>query len=456
MTIGKEQLNEINQIKDLISISYQDVLSPNGTHTSILIPGFYVIYGSPKSKTIYLTSLDPFFNEFVSKLKKVYLEEKDHVIAECFGLKQYIEIDELSKKLLLTDALINTDYGCENYLDKESYDESLLMEEDVLRSLLPIVEYHLKTTLKEKWFQKTVTDVKLSHGTNGVYYLTAAIDYIEKKLPIYYEPGQDSFTVTIGNIFDKCIPLVIKCEFKPEGITVNSKIIEYNFDDESKYVVINDKIVKIRKIICEGGLLSYQDDDLPVTKSEIPVAIYELDAKQDKKGETASTEEEEKKKEKDIIDWYELPWNSYLGIKENKIFFAPTFEETEEEQKSRIVDNKIIYVGPTPTTFFIKEISIKRFHRKLDDVTLGGNIPLDSVNKRRIGLIGDGATVVETYFCDGTFGSGSYKEKLSDNYYYQVYGELKKGSGVFIGKEQGLIEKSDLFDAKIYVKEGKK
>ena len=152
------------------------------------------------------------------------------------------------------------------------------------------------------------------------------------------------------------------------------------------------------------------------------------------------------------VVWYALPWNAYIGLYEDKWYMREDGTRTEEEQPERMVQNKIIYLSKTEDSFYLKEIASKRYHRKIDDRTLGGNIELDHMNKRRIGLISKDGVLVETHFSDGGV-TGKYKEVLSGNYFYQIYGkDLKKEQAKFIDHEQGLEEKSDLFDVKKYIK----
>ena len=429
------RLIEINQIKELISIDYRDLIIPNGRKNNMVVPGFMVLYGTP-SKFLYMTILDPYFSEFVAKLREVYLEEKDQVISDDIFGKRYIEIDDISRELLLTGELDKTNYGYEEYFETEPYEESLLMEEDVLKALFPIVKYYLKESLKR--FDMTITNLELSHGINGVYYLTTTIDNIEKYLPILFEPSENSFKITIGNLFKNSIPLELSGAINKKGITITVSIKDYEYYDETKYEVINDKIVKTQSIDLRDKLIHFQKDNIKETTQKTPIDIYELDSSSDG------------------ITWYELPWNAYLGLKEDKDYVDASFTTTDEEQNGRVVENKIVYISPTTETFYLKEIASKRYHNKIDDRTIGGNITLDAINKRRIGLIGKDATIVETFFAEEAVASGAYKEHLSGNYFYQVYKDLVKDSAMFIDKEQGLTEKSDLFDVKKYIKKEEK
>ena len=429
------QLIEISKIKELTSITYRDLIIPNGMKNNMVVPGFMVLYGTP-SKFLYMTTLDPYFSEFVSKLREVYLEEKDQVISDDIFGKQYIEIDDLSRELLLTGELDKTNYGYEEYFEPEPYEESLLMEEDVLKALFPIVEYHLKEALKR--FDMTITNIELSHGINGVYYLTSTINNIDKYLPILFEPSENSFKITIGNLFKNSIPLKISGVINQNGIKINAFIEDYGYYDETKYEVVNDKIVKTQEIDLRDRLIHFQKENISEVTQKIPIDIYELDSSSDG------------------ITWYELPWNSYLGLKEDKSFIDSSFMTTDEEQKGRVVENKIVYISPTAETFYLKEIASKRYHNKIDDRTIGGNVTLDAINKRRIGLIGKDATIVETFFAEEAVASGAYKEHLSGNYFYQIYKELAKDNAMFIDKEKGLTEKSDLFDVKKYIKKEEK
>ena len=430
--ITNDQLMEIRQIKELSSVEYRDLYFANPSGKQKLVPGFLITYG-PTNTILYLTSVDPYFDEYVKKIREVYLEEKDHVIGEGIMGKQYIQIDTQTKNMLLNGELENTSKLYEEYAKEYSYPESLLMEEDQLKALFPIIEYHLKETLK-RW-EININNIQLSGGMNGVYYLKGKVNQTPSIIPIYYEPSEDGWKVTFGNLLERAIPLQIEGHFNTKGINILATIPEYEYDDYTSYQIRNNKIWEERIIYQHGGMIHYEAKELPKAESTEPNEIYEMDS--DGEG----------------MEWFELPWNSYIGLYEDKWYMTDEGEKSEEEQTDRMVENKIVYVSKTPTTLWTKEIASKRYHKKKDDRTAGGNIQLDYMNKRRIGKTKGDVTLVETHFTRNGV-TGKYKEALSGKYFYQVYNrELKKENAKFIDQNDQVEDKTDLFDPKKYIKE---
>ena len=426
------QLLTIRQIKELSSVEYRDLYFANPNGKQKLVPGFIITYG-PNNNILYMTSADPYFDEFVRKVREVYQEEKDHVISEGIMGKQYIQIDDLTKSMLINGELESTSELYKEYAKEYSYQESLLMEEDKVKALFPVIEYHLKETL-ERW-ETRITDIKLSGGVNGVYYLNAKVNQKPSIIPIYFEPKEDGWKVTLGNLFERSIPLQIEGHFSTNGIFVSARILEYEYEDDTFYQIRNNRVWKEREIYQKERMIHYETKDLPVTSKKEPQEVYEMDASAKK------------------IEWYELPWNSYLGLYEDKWYMTDEGERQEEESPHRMVENKIIYLSKTQDTIWTKEIASKRYHRKKDDRTVGGNIQLDYMNKRRIGKLTKDAALVETHFTRNGV-TGKYKEALSGKYFYQIYQpDLTKEKARFIDQNDQVDEKTDLFDPKQYIKE---
>ena len=126
-------LLEISQIKDIRSITYKDIYASHSSSPTIL-PGFIVTYGA-KNTMLFLTSQDKFFEEFVRKIREVYLEEKDQVIREGIKGKEYIRLDPLSRRMLLNGDLDEIEEVYKQYDGRESYEESLLFEEDIKQKI---------------------------------------------------------------------------------------------------------------------------------------------------------------------------------------------------------------------------------------------------------------------------------------------------------------------------------
>ena len=232
--ITNDQLLTIRQIKDITSIEYKDIFLNVANGEKQLVPGFIITYGN--SNTImFLTTIDPYFDEYVRKIREVYLLEKDHVIRDGIRGKEYIKIDPLTKEMLLNGNIEKTAAMYEEYATAESYQESLLMEEDRLKAHFSIIEYHLKEVLKR--FNKTITHIECSEGVNGVYFIKALIDNSPVIIPMHFEEQEDSWKVILGNLLENAIPIQMEGLFTKNGIMIQTTINEYGYSDYSAYTV---------------------------------------------------------------------------------------------------------------------------------------------------------------------------------------------------------------------------
>ena len=103
-----------------------------------LVPGFWVYCLDPYEIIQYYAD-DPMFEEFVLRLKEVYLEEKDS------PLNGHIKIDPKTEKLFLEGNLEQLKGIYNFYQNQEGYNSSLLFKEDKLRARLPITNYSLSS-----------------------------------------------------------------------------------------------------------------------------------------------------------------------------------------------------------------------------------------------------------------------------------------------------------------------
>ena len=144
MPMDKE-LIAINQIKDLVSVHFEDMYLSGYSGKARIVPGFSIHYGH--NQYMILTTLDRHFKEFVERLRKVYQEEKDHVVSRNFLGEQKIQIDELSKSILLSGELEQISDLYNHYENSHGYDQSLIFEIDRINAIIDIAKYHLQLFL---------------------------------------------------------------------------------------------------------------------------------------------------------------------------------------------------------------------------------------------------------------------------------------------------------------------
>lgn len=424
-------LLEIRQIKNLESIELKDIYLSIVNGKRFLVPGFLITYGEP-SKILYLTTQDKYFEEYVRQIKNCYLEEKDHVIREGIMGKEYIKIDPLTRNVLLNGTLENLEELEKYYQGKESYDESLLFEEDTLKANFSIIEHHIKETAK--FFSLTIGPMNLSEGRNGVYYIKTTIQNKPVILPIHYEGTTEDWKVEIGNILEKSIPLKVEGRITKDGINVECRIDEYEYYDNTNYSYKNQKGWKEREVYHKGKMLHWKKEELE-RKEDPTLNKWILDQNR-------------------AVTWYSLPWNAYMGVKEEDKCLEEDGSLSDRQGEERIVSKEFIYLSLREDSFLTKEYTTKRYYKKIDDRIVAQNVLLDKVAKTSISLIGPEHIIVETSF-DENGPRGFYQKNLAGKYFYQVFDKnFSKESLKWIGREDKVEEASDLLDVKIYKKEG--
>ena len=418
MKINKmdKRLLEINQIKDIISIDYKDMYYGGNQEKRHIMPGFLVFYGNLQS--IYLTINDPYFEEFVRRIRYVYLEEKDY-IQEGILKKKKISINPLTESILLNGRLdtINSLYSF--YEGKESYKESLLFESDILHSFFSIIEYHLKRLLKT--YDMTLESVELSDGINGNYYLKALINNQTVLLPLLIECDDNKYSVTIGNLFEDTISITMDIEFKDNGITVNMDDIEHKISDFTKYNYENERLKEYRTTIVNEKIVSSSEELLD--KDNNPLSnLCSLD--------------------NDLNDpiWFILPWGGYLGFREQINYITDDGDITLEETEKKFNNKRMVYITSTNNGFYLNDFYSKRYICNSKDIVSNKDVVLDYLNKRIIGIKNGNGYIMETSFT-GPGKTGYYKAYLEDKYFYHL---ILNGDLIPLSRESGLEEKVDL------------
>lgn len=427
-----DELIKINKLKNIKSITFKDLYETRAKEKNLIIPGFIVL---SDQGFMYLTSSDEYFEDFVRRIREIYNEEKDETYEDGILGEKKLEVDPLTKSILENGHVSNTSNLYSFYKDKASYQESLLFESDKLKSFGGIIFHHIKETMK--LLNKTITDVRLSNGMNGIYYLSCRINNQPQILPMTYQQIEDdSYHVVIGNLFDKAIPLNMEIMFTKNGISVNNCILEYNLTDYTKYE-FNQKGTMERKVHLDKELKHYEKKDLP-TAANVPENLAKLD-----NGESVSI-------------WYQLPWNTYEGISITDKGIEEDGSLSDGNSQDRLITERLVYLSIENNDFFIKDTLTKRYRKKSSKREERQEVIFDSLDKEIIGLQQRQGYIIETSFL-GTAITGFYKTNLLGNKFYHISHELDqtkltKKNIKTLGREDGLEEKVDLLDIKKYIK----
>ena len=229
----------ISNIQNIEVISFEDLCAiPAGqsfTFTNqrfikndeeLYIPYLYVQYDG--LKFLSLTSKDEHFDEFYKKVREVYLNEKDKPIPGNI-LNPYIRIDDYTKKILLSDSIVEKSDLYSFYKDKIGYDNELISREKEVKALLPLISYIISTNLSmlKKHFKSL--NIISGYGPRGNYFLEGEINNIYTPITIRINKiGNNSYELSIGNVFGELIPLNVVIKFNNTNLGMECNVPVYN------------------------------------------------------------------------------------------------------------------------------------------------------------------------------------------------------------------------------------
>ena len=418
----------ISEIKNIESIKFSDLgvsnLKNNNTSlynelldngNTLIKPMLTVAYNG--ANILVLSSDDENFNYFVKKVRDTYKNEKDKPI-EGSILKRHIEIDDLSKKILLSDTITQTSDLYNYYSNIESFNERLISNETEVKAILPLIDYIISSNLSNinKTF-RLESGIK-GFAPSGIYNIYGRINGIYTVIPLRIIKDNNSYHINIGNIFDETNPLEVTINFNKTSLDIisNMKELRYqsleNFKYESGYIT-NTKELYVNNKCLYTNPIKYEK------LSEEP-NISKLD-------------------ESDTLDWFELPWGARLGFK---------FEENIIDDKSKTEYRKIQYVDDYDNALINIESAEKRFKRKDKDFRSVKDIIFDDVDKTMVALKDLDCIYIETAFNDnGTV--GAYKDLFAGKYFYQFsttedFNSINKNNTYPVNREYDVYEPGDL------------
>ncbi len=432
MRIHKQEkdLLDIKQISNIESIELKDIYQSNYNGHNSIVPGFMITYGEPL-KFLYLTTQDKYFEDYAKRVRETYLEEKDKVISEGILGKKYILIDPITKSVLLNGGLENLNTFYQLYDKQDGYNESLLFQTDRIHSVYPIIEEHLRKTLAN--LDVTLGTTQLSIGNTGIYYIDAIVRNEPRLLPIYYEEERDSFHITIGNLTNRSIPMQMDVNFTNDGYNVHCYINEFDYSDYTDYSIKNHQPVKEREIYYHDKLIHWETTPLEQILSREPVILSSLEEPKD-------------------LKWYLLPNNGYIGLNEKEQCIEDDGTLSNRDGEHRLLTKDVCIIYPQKDLIFMKDVLSKSYYHKTGTKTISQYALIDKIDENSIGIIANDGILFERNF--NPWGpQGFYKKYLAGKYFYQTYDkDLNKESCVFLNKQKGIEESSDLLDSKIYKK----
>ena len=412
-----ELLTEIKSIKDISFIKIYDLTSFElDDNRRIVLPCIMVQYG--RNKFFNLKATDKYFEQLLFKVQEVYLKEKDRIVESrtpVIDLKPGIEIDERTKKILLSNNLDREDDIYKLYNEKNGYDYSLFFEKDELESMLPLIKYHIKNLFEKTNVVFNFKDESKLVGYRKNYSTNAVIDGVEDKVLIRFNRlDNNEYKVDIRTLKKSVPPVSEEIKISTDKIDVATYIDGSNLLLTSTYEFINTPS-KEERLVKDDKALFYKKEELE--KSECPyLNIVNMDS--DFTG-----------------DWYKLPWDAYFGIDEK-------IEQIGALEKNVKRDSK--YVSVNGNNFIIHDDYSKKF---VIDKTLnarGAYQVMDRSKKVIKGKKLDRDTfVIETLIYDSFY---------DNKYFYHLartknIDGLKKENLLSVSKDEDVVYSGDLYDS---------
>lgn len=409
MVIQNDTLDKmkIERMKNISSIEYMDIVQDIGVEDTKIYPGFMVFFDNGSS--LYLTSYDSYFDLFVRRLREVYVQEKDRIVDHTIMGDRGIQIDDFTKKMLLEGKLECASDFYQFYQNKDGYSKRLLFEEDEVKDIFPIIDYHLKMFLEK--LNNPISSIQVHNGSNGHYYLTAMKDKEPVMLPLEYKKDGEEYSVQIGNLLNDVLPVSIKVQFLNHKINVVCSVEVYQYYDYFTYSFEQDQVYRERETYWKERCVSYHKENIDMV--EDPTNII---------------------KKQGSIQWYPFAWGGYLGL--------------SKKSEDLLSENRAYYIHSTDNYYYEKEISTKEY---IDSKRSNYEpIIFDSIHRTMIGIRNEDYLLLENYF-QNPCKTGFYKDYLLDNYFYCVsscknWGDVKKEECFFLDKKMGIYEDVDLFD----------
>lgn len=415
----------IYNIRNIESIKVWDLVQ-NSEGKRLVIPAIMIIYDG--GKQLNLCAKDKYFDIYVKKVVEVYRDEKNNTLEDAltdpFRLRSKIEIDEYTRSILESGSLEKINGIYRFYQDKESYDESLMFQIDEVKSLINMVQYHIK-----RLFVNTDTNVTFNPEFSGFrdnYVMSGQINGVEHYFPFIYQKNSDNnYEFWINGLVNQNRPVRVSISFKKDGINVVVSIDGYELYEESSYSITNGTVKEIHDVTRKGITIGYKNNDLEMIPNNPLSNLESLD--------------------EDInLKWYMLPWGAVYGC-------DVVLDEVSSTEK--IIEVHNMYLDTFDNGFVKKEYYSKNYKRNRTVAVNAEDMMLDEVIKNMIGVSidKDGKLyVIETSFDKVGLSEDNYNGTYGGKYFYHgCYAEdgikgVEKVKLVTLSKKQNVISNSDL------------
>lgn len=406
--IQNEKYMEINEIKDILSISVYDMINSRNVKEYSGVMGILVFYGD--GKYLNYTQNEEEFLYFFETVRRVYESEKNSRNIYADELTKYF-LDSMNPSLVIKD--IKSDIGNIGTQNKKIYYRIKEVESDY-----KILEFVMENFLSFLGRNVDIVNVK-GIGTN--FALEMYENNLLKKLEFKYKAESDLKSMYIfKGIINGNKELYVSIDYS-DGLLINL------YDTSNRVKCVH----KIDKKSCSLVTEMYIDGECKLRKFESLEQYSE---------NIPYLNEEENSYNKYILPWKDIVLLNEVNKSDSMVLEnRKDIELTEdgvkvvnlEDQVLKFGENvkSLIYINNSETHFRVirQSETLKSGYTpslyKLSNVTLR---TCEEASITNYYFVGNDFVVKETSFVPTLLGSGVYKSELEGKSFYKVYRVLDR------------------------------
>jgi hypothetical protein len=367
----------IARIKNIEEINIYDLVLPNNENEAIVF-GLMVFYDNGKSMNY--CEVDSCFEKYKQKIFSQYeIEYRDNEI----------KMDSKTKAFMESSNSTNIDPDIEFYLNAKAYEEALInFGVEIFRPFENILRYHIHILLSYLGNNQTLGEI-IGHS-DRLRFIAGKNTFMRVT---HYSDEQAE--IEVSGILDNINYLNTSIKFDMNSINVSMTSSNDHIALSAEYK-LQEKGILEETAIYVGGEPTYYDtrinNDKLTAEKEISVIISLL-----------------KLDDYDIEfdDIYSLPWNA-------KMMGKDTLTPVDESRSIRNMDTA--YVECREDYISLRTCNETTFQSKKQRLRIKGGKKKTDIYRKS----GANNWVVQTHFTNLPFATGTYKDNLSNKYFYGV------------------------------------
>ena len=376
--MSEEEL-AIAQIKNIEEINIYDLVLPDNGNKAIVF-GLMVFYDNGKSMNY--CDVDSCFEKFKKELFSQYdIEYQDNEI----------RMDTKTRAFMESSNLINIDPNIEFYLNAKAYAETLInYGVEIIRPFENILRYHLQILLSYLGNDQTLGKI-IGHSDRLRF---KDRENIFLRVTHYSDEQAD---IEVSGVSGNINYLNTSIKFDMDRINVSMASSDDHIALIAEYKLQDDGILEEIAIYI-GGNLTYYDNRINSDKLTVEREISVINSllKLDDYGI-------------EFDNIYSLPWSANMMGKD-------TATPVDESHSIRTQDTA--YVECREDYVSLRTCNETTFQSKKQRLRINGGKKKTDIYR----ITGANNAVVQTHFTNLPFATGTYKDNLSNKYFYGVLG----------------------------------